>query len=81
MSAITLVFEVSNDANDHFSYRVDYSKYEKYFNDVAGAITAEVPNAVCLINRIPKEWARFDQYCNLIPDEDDNNPYYNMVPR
>ena len=33
------------------------------------------------MNRVPKRWAEKDIYCQLIANEDDNNPYYDVVPR
>ena len=30
---------------------------------------------------VPKVWAHSDIYCQLIPNEDDNQPYYEVVPR
>jgi len=32
-------------------------------------------------NQIPKSYLPFDLYCNLIPNEDDNVPYFQQVPR
>ena len=30
---------------------------------------------------VPKVWAHSDIYCQLIPNEDDAQPYYEVVPR
>jgi hypothetical protein len=30
---------------------------------------------------VPKEFAMSDIYCQLIPNDDDKNPYYEVVPR
>lgn len=33
------------------------------------------------MNKVPKTWANHDIYCQLIANEDDNNPNYDMLPR
>ena len=33
------------------------------------------------MNRVPKPWYEKEIYCQLIPNEDDNNPYYDILPR
>ena len=33
------------------------------------------------MNRVPKPWYEKEVYCQLIPNEDDNNPYYDILPR
>ena len=33
------------------------------------------------MNKVPKEWYEKEVYCQLIPNEDDNNPYYDILPR
>ena len=40
-----------------------------------------MPNAQCVMNKVPKAWAMKDIYCQLIPNEDDKNPNYDMIPR
>ena len=30
---------------------------------------------------VPKEYAMSDIYCQLIPNDDEKNPYYEVVPR
>ena len=52
-----------------------------YFEMVAGAIKAVVPQAQCVMNRVPKPWYEKEIYCQLIPNEDDNNPFYDILPR
>ena len=42
---------------------------------------AEVPDAIVVINKTPKEWVDHEIYCQLVPNDDDNDPYYNIVPR
>ena len=33
------------------------------------------------MNKVPKPWFEKETYCQLIPNEDDNNPNYDMLPR
>ena len=33
------------------------------------------------MNRVPKPWFEKEVYCQLIPNDDDNNPYYDILPR
>ena len=33
------------------------------------------------MNKVPKPWFEKELYCQLIPNEDDNNPNYDMLPR
>ena len=76
---VTFVFEVC--AGQHWSRRIDETKYQKVFAEVSAAIRAVVPQANCVMNKVPKRWAEKDIYCQLVANEDDNNPYYDMVPR
>ena len=78
---LTIVIEATQASNDHFSYSIDYSKYDKYAADLSGAIKAQVPSAKVIINEIPKDWYKFDMYCQLIPNEDEKNPHYTILPR
>jgi len=48
---------------------------------VASAIKAEVPTATVIFNLVPKCWAMCEIYCQLIPNEDDAIPNYEIVPR
>ncbi len=33
------------------------------------------------MNKVPKPWYEKEIYCQLIPNEDGNNPNYDMLPR
>ena len=48
---------------------------------VSNAIVERVPNALTMRNQIPKSYLHYDLYCNLIPNEDENLPYFQQVPR
>ena len=79
---ITFVFEVCAQCGSHsWNTRHDEAKYMGFFNDVAAAIKAHIPTANCIMNRVPKQWFEKEVYCQLIPNEDDNNPFYDMLPR
>ena len=79
---LTFVFEVCANCGTHqWNTRHDEAKYVSYFNMVAGAIKAVVPQANCVMNKVPKPWYEKEIYCQLIPNEDDNNPYYDILPR
>ena len=47
----------------------------------AEAIKKSYPGCEIVFNMVPKVWAHSDIYCQLIPNEDDNQPYYEVVPR
>ena len=34
-----------------------------------------------VFNQVPKQFAQSDIYCQLVQNYDDNNPYYDVVPR
>jgi hypothetical protein len=33
------------------------------------------------MNKVPKAWFEKEVYCQLIRNDDDNNPYYDILPR
>lgn len=51
------------------------------FNLVATAIKETVKGAEVVINLVPKEFAMSDIYCQLIPNDDPNEAYYQVMPR
>ena len=42
---------------------------------------AQIPDAIVVINKTPKEWVDHDIYCQLVPNDDEKEPYFNIVPR
>ena len=48
---------------------------------VSSSIVELIPNAITMRNQIPKSYLHYDLYCNLIPNEDPNLPYFHQVPR
>ena len=67
--------------NEKWHHRLDENKYRGYADSLAGEIKANVPGATVLFNQVPKEWHQKDLYCQLIPNDDDNNDVYDMIPR
>ena len=61
--------------------RHDEAKYVQYFQQTAAAVKELIPNANCVMNKVPKPWYEKEVYCQLIPNEDDRNPYYDILPR
>ena len=48
---------------------------------VKNAILENIPNAEVVFNLVPKKYAMSDIYCQLIPNDDDENPFYQVMPR
>jgi hypothetical protein len=78
----TFVFEVCAQCGGHqWNTRHDEAKYMAMFNEVSSAIKGLIPNANCIMNKVPKPWFEKEVYCQLIPNEDEKNPYYDILPR
>ena len=57
-------------------------KYPADLTDaVAQAISDNVAGSNIVFNQVPKMYAMSDIYCQLVQNFDDNNPYYDVVPR
>ena len=81
---VTFIFEVLDQATcnqQSWHTRYDPSKYAEYYERCSNMIRAAVPSAQVIINQVPKEWAQCDIYMQMIPNDDDNAPYYEMLPR
>ena len=79
---LTFVFEVCKDCKGHqWNTRHDEAKYASYFADMSAKISELIPGSVCIMNQVPKPWFEKDVYCQLIPNEDERNPNYDMLPR
>ena len=61
--------------------RHDEAKYRGYATDLSSRIREHVPDAIVLYNQVPKRWFEKEIYCQLVPNEDDNNDVYDMIPR
>lgn len=78
----TFVFEVCAQCGGHsWNTRHDEAKYMAMFVEVSSAIRGLIPNANCIMNKVPKAWFEKEVYCQLIPNEDEKNPYYDILPR
>ena len=76
------VIEQCNNCRIHqWNTRLDENKYNAYSASLTSEIQANVGNATILINQVPKEWAMADIYCQLIPNDDENNDVYDIMPR
>ena len=76
---IVFVAEVCCNCSDHgWNTLHDEKLYEEFFKRIAGAIVDRIPQAKVMKNSIPKSYAKFDLYNNLIPNVTD--PYYEQVP-
>ena len=64
MSKTTFVIEVCSDCKTHgWNTRHDEAKYMKFFTDMQAAIQAQIPNSICLLNKVPKAWYEKEVYC------------------
>jgi hypothetical protein len=47
-----------------------------YLTLVSEAIGTRIPGAIIMRNQIPKSYVNHDLYCNLIPNEEEENDYF-----
>ena len=79
MANFTFVFEVCTDCKSHqWNTRHDEGKYLVFFQDVASAIKAQVPGAVCSLNKIPKDWSGHDSYSQAVPKNETSSSFCNF---
>ena len=48
---------------------------------VSEKISAHVPDVQVLVNKIPKGWVDYEIYCQLVPNNDPNDPNYQIIPK
>ena len=48
---------------------------------MSSAIRELVPNVTVILNKVPKLWVDKDIFVQLIPNDDANNPLFDMIPR
>jgi hypothetical protein len=41
----------------------------------------KIPGCTAVRNKIPKNHVNYELYCNLVPNEDDREPFFDQVPR
>ena len=63
------------------STRLDDAKYVAFADSLSAEIKGHIPSATILFNKVPKEWAMSDIYCQLIPNDDEDMDYYDIMPR
>jgi len=64
-----------------FNTRHDPAKYLEHANGVAAAIKAQIPNAEIVFNKVTKQHSQSDIYSQLIFNDDQNLPYFDILPR
>ena len=78
---IFVVESCQNCKDHHWNTRHDEAKYQEFFKKVASAIIERIPNAMVMKNQIPKQYLPFDLYNNLVPNDEEDTPYFQQVPR
>lgn len=82
MSGLTFVIEHSDNCQVHqWNTRLDEAKYKAHAQSMAQAIMDAVPGASVVLNQCPKEFHESPIYCQLIPNDDDRCPTYQIVPK
>lgn len=81
-SEYVFVVECCQNCNEHrWNTRHNEEKYQEFFKRIAAEIINRIPNAMVMKNQIPKNYISFDLYNNLVPNDDDQTPYFQQVPR
>jgi selT/selW/selH-like putative selenoprotein len=78
---VFVVESCQNCKEHHWNTRHDEAKYQEFFQKIASAIIEKIPNAMVMKNQIPKSYLPFDLYNNLIPNDNEDTPYFQQVPR
>lgn len=78
----TFVIEHCENCQMHsWCTRHDANSYKQHAINLATAIKEAVPDAEVTFNMVPKLHAMSEIYCQLIPNSDPNQPYYEIMPR
>jgi hypothetical protein len=78
------VFVIEHCENSHASQwntRIDDNLYLMHAQNLGDTIREHVPGAEIVFNKVPKQYAMSDIYCQLIANDDDNNAFYEIQPR
>ena len=79
---ITFVIEHCADCHLHaFNTRHDALKYLSFGLKQAEKIKELLPECQVLTQKVPKIWAESDIYCQMIPNDNELEPCYQIVPR
>mmetsp|Transcript_4670 Transcript_4670/g.7938 ORF Transcript_4670/g.7938 Transcript_4670/m.7938 type:complete len:122 (+) Transcript_4670:37-402(+) len=82
MSQLIFVIEHCENCNNHaWNTRHDINQYKNYAVNIAKSIKESVPQAEIVFNMVPKQFAMSDVYCQLVHNSDEQNPYFEIVPR
>ena len=76
------IIEHCVDCKSHqWNTRHDLAKYKGFASDLTRAIQEHVPNAIVLTNAIPKTWYEKQLYFQLVPNDNENDECFDMIPR
>ena len=78
---IFVIEHCENCAASSWNTRLDEKKYKNYAINCAAAIKEYVPDAEVVFNLVPKKHHEAEIYCQLIPNDDPSQLFYEMNPR
>ena len=81
MSYQFVIESCTNCASHQWNTRHVEATYQQFCNDVTSKLKELIPGCEVYVNRVPKAWAMYPIYCQLVPNEDPNNEFYDMMPR
>ncbi len=71
------VIEFCNDDAPHqWNSRINSEKYLQHAKGCKEAIETLIPGSEVVFNKVPKETAMAEIYCQLLQNFDDANPFY-----
>lgn len=78
---IFVIEHCENCGTHQWNTRHNEGQYKQMAMGVAESLVANIPGSEVIFNKVPKEYAMSDIYCQLIANEDGNNPFYDVQPR
>ena len=81
MNPIFIIEHCENCQSHSWNTRHKPMQYQNAAQGIATCIKEVIPDAVVVFNMVPKEFAMSDIYCQLIPNDDESRPFYDVVPR
>lgn len=77
-----VVVEVCQNCSTHkWNTRHNESKYQSFYAKVQTAIATLTPDVEVLCNKVPKSYAGFDLYYNLVHNNASDNKCFDQIPR
>lgn len=77
-----MIEHCTNCASHNVHTRHNEQKYLSMAQQLRSCLSeASGQNVQALYNEVPKVWAEYEAYCQLIPDNDSERPCYAMIPR